>query len=88
MSDLQTSILDLKAEFVCEALDLGQVHLQWTARHLQHGRLEEALGSFDKLVTAVRAAAVEMKTVRTILADKKLAAEANLEWRAQNGRAA
>ena len=88
MTDLETSILDLKAEFVCEALDLGQVHLQWTARHLQQGRLEEADAAFGKLVAAIRAAAPEMKAIKATLAEKQRAAEANTEWRAQNGRAA
>ncbi len=87
MSDLSTSIVDLKSEFVCEALDLGQVHLQWTARHLQQGRLEEADAAFGKLVAAVRAAAGEMKEIRATLAEQQRAAEAAIEYRKQRGAA-
>ena len=81
MSDLSTSILDLRGEAVCEMLDLGQVHLQWTARHLVEGRHEQALAAFDKFLMAARAAAAEMKAIKVTLADKELAVEAAVDFR-------
>ncbi len=38
MTQLTETILDMKATFVAEVLDLAQVHMVWASRHLVEGR--------------------------------------------------
>ena len=83
MTDLENTIFDLRAEFVIEALDLMSVHSTWTARHLAERRHELALEAFGKLLTAVRAAAEQMKAIRAVLADNELNGQAAAEYRSE-----
>lgn len=80
---MEETTLELKSDFVVEVLDLAQVHLVWTSRHLQEGRRDQGLAAFQKLVICVRGAATEMAAMRTIIDGQKLIGQAAVEYRAQ-----
>ena len=86
MSAVEATILDLKREFVAEAMALATVYATWAARYLDQGADDMALTSFARLVDTVREAAIEMAAIRAALpTHDETTGEAAAQHRAQRG---